>query len=172
MLLQPSNPVAVAAVAAAGLVAAVIDLRTRRIPDALSAAVAATGLTLAGVHAGTVNLTLAIDGMLVGFLFMMPGYLFGATGGGDVKLFAAMGSLLGPEMIAVAFVYTALAGGLLALCICVMRRSLGQTIAQAATLISSGGANAAELVGPSSNNRFAYAPAIAVGVIVAALNVR
>lgn len=172
MLPQPSDPLLVAIVAAAGVTAAVLDLRTRRIPNALSAAVAATGLTLAAVHAGAVNLTLAIDGMLVGFLFMMPGYLFGATGGGDVKLFAAMGTFLGPDMIALAFLYTAVAGGILALSISMMRRSLGQTLAQATTLVSTGGANVAEIVRPINNNRFAYAPAIAIGVIVAALNVR
>ena len=172
MLPQPSNPIVIAAVAVAGVTATIIDLRTRRIPNALSAAAAATGLTLAAVHAGAVNLSQAIDGVLVGFLFMMPGYLLGATGGGDVKLFAAMGSFLGPEMIALAFLYTAIAGGLLALSISVMRRSLGHTIAQAATLISTGGATAAEIVRPTNNNRFAYAPAIAIGVIVAALNVR
>jgi prepilin peptidase CpaA len=153
-------------------VASAIDVRTRRIPDALSAAVAAAGFTLAAVHAGSLNIPLAFEGLLVGFLFMMPGYLFGATGGGDVKLFAAMGTLLGPEGIALAFLYTALAGGILAVSIAIMRRSLARTLADAATLISTGGASAAGVLRPANNNRFAYAPAIAVGVIAAALNVK
>ncbi len=46
---------------------------------------------------------------------MLPGHLFGATGAGDVKLFAAAGALIGPAPIVTAFFYTALAGGVLAL---------------------------------------------------------
>ena len=45
---------------------------------------------------------------------MLPGRLFGATGGGDVKLMAALGTLLGPPQIVVAFVVGAIAGGVLA----------------------------------------------------------
>ncbi|HEX4348060.1 MAG TPA: A24 family peptidase [Vicinamibacterales bacterium] len=172
MLPQPSDLLSVAAVATAGAVAAVIDLRTRRIPNALSGAVAATGLTLAAIHAGPINVSPAIEGMLVGFLLMMPGYLFGGMGGGDVKLFAALGTLLGPGMIALAFLYTAVAGGVLALSIAMMRRTLTRTLAQAATFVSTGGANVVDIARPTNNNRFAYAPAIAIGAIVAALNVR
>jgi hypothetical protein len=39
----------------------------------------------------------------------------------------------------------------------------------AAELVKSGGANAAAIEHPTRNNRFAYAPAIAVGTLVAAL---
>ena len=45
---------------------------------------------------------------------MLPGHLFGATGAGDVKLFAAAGTLLGPSDMVLAFVATAIAGGVLA----------------------------------------------------------
>ena len=57
----------------------------------------------------------ALAGLALGFALMLPGHLFGATGAGDVKLFAAMGTLLGPGAIFNAFLYTAIAGGLLAL---------------------------------------------------------
>jgi hypothetical protein len=42
-------------------------------------------------------------------------------------------------------------------------------VANAATLVTSGGANAALIEHPTTNNRFAYAPAIALGALVAAL---
>ena len=48
---------------------------------------------------------------------MLPGHLIGATGAGDVKLFAAAGALIGPAHILTAFIYTALAGGVLAIVI-------------------------------------------------------
>ena len=43
------------------------------------------------------------------------GTSLGATGAGDVKLFAAIGTLLGPVPMRTAFLYTAIAGGALAL---------------------------------------------------------
>jgi prepilin peptidase CpaA len=100
---------------------------------------------------------------------MLPGHLIGATGGGDVKLFAAVGTLLGPSRIGMAFLYTAMAGGALAMVIALRRRRFGATMERTAALVCTGGANVAEIEGPSADNRFAYAPAIAVGAIVAAL---
>jgi prepilin peptidase CpaA len=93
----------------------------------------------------------------------------GATGAGDVKLFAAVGTLLGPVGIAAAFVYTAILGGALALAVAVYRRRLHDTLQETATLVMTGGANVARIERPSADNRFAYAPAIALGSLAVAL---
>jgi prepilin peptidase CpaA len=169
---QLSNPIFVSGLAAAGLVASITDLRSRRIPNALSLAVAAAGLAVAVLHAGPLTFLGACGGCLVGLLFMLPGYVFGATGAGDVKLFAAMGTLLGPGAMVTAFFYTAIAGGIIALAVAMMRSSLGATIRRAGTLLATGGANVAEIERSARDNRFAYAPAIAIGVIAAALGRR
>jgi prepilin peptidase CpaA len=100
---------------------------------------------------------------------MLPGHIVGATGAGDVKLFAAVGSLLGPAGIGVAFVYTAIIGGALALAAAVYRGRLHDTLRETATLVMTGGANVAEIERPSADNRFAYAPAIAIGALAAAM---
>ena len=39
----------------------------------------------------------ALGGIAVGLAVMLPGHLIGATGAGDVKFFAALGTLLGPR---------------------------------------------------------------------------
>jgi prepilin peptidase CpaA len=101
---------------------------------------------------------------------MLPGHVIGATGAGDVKLFAALGTLLGPKAIAMAFLYTALAGGLLAVIVAARRQLLRQTFERTADLVRTGGANVAEIE-RARGNRFAYAPAIAIGALVAALSV-
>jgi prepilin peptidase CpaA len=169
-MLQPTcNNVVMAAVAGGGGVGAVIDLQTRRVPNVLTFGVAALGLMLAATGRGSVSLPLATAGLVLGLLLMLPGHLIGATGAGDVKLFAAIGALLGPKTIAVAFIYTAIAGGLLAAIVAVNRRSLGHTVERAAALVATRGANVEEIERPSTNNRFAYAPAIALGTILAAL---
>jgi Flp pilus assembly protein protease CpaA len=86
-----------------------------------------------------------------------------------VKLFAALGTLLGPTQIVVAFLYTAIAGGVLAIAVAVRRRRLRETVERTAALVSTGGNNVAQIEHPSADNRFAYAPAIALGALAAAL---
>jgi prepilin peptidase CpaA len=102
---------------------------------------------------------------------MLPGHVIGATGAGDVKLFAAAGAVVGVGRVVPAFLYTALAGGLIALLVAVLRRRLRHTLATTATLVATRAANVGEIESPHSNNRFAYAPAIAIGVVLAALGV-
>ena len=104
----------------------------------------------------------SLAGCVLGLALMLPGHLFGATGAGDVKLFAAMGALIGPAHIATAFFYTAIAGGAIAIIVSIRRRRLQQTLAGTARLFAAAAADAA-LESPFANNRFAYAPAIAVG---------
>jgi prepilin peptidase CpaA len=113
----------------------------------------------------------AVAGLVLGFLLMLPGHLFGATGAGDVKFFAAMGTLLGPGAVVSAFLYTAIAGGLLAFLIAARRRRLAETVNGVAALVATRGSNANEIEAPHRHNRFAYAPAIAVGTLLAALGV-
>jgi prepilin peptidase CpaA len=110
----------------------------------------------------------ALLGCALGLAFMLPGHVFGATGAGDVKLFAAAGALLGPATTVQAFLYTAIVGGVLAVAIAIRRRRLCQTLGATAKLVS-GSAGAAAIESPEADNRFAYAPAIAVGVVMAAL---
>jgi prepilin peptidase CpaA len=164
----PSSALLVAAVAASGTVSAVIDLRTRRVPNWLTVSTAASGLALAGLGATGQTVASAAAGCGLGLLMMLPGYIFGKTGGGDVKLFAAFGTLLGPRPIAMAFFYTAIAGGVLALAVAVHRKRMRQSCANAARLVQTGGTNVGEIEDPALDNRFAYAPAIAVGVLAAA----
>jgi Flp pilus assembly protein protease CpaA len=167
-LLKISDPVAVSAVAGTGASSAFVDMYTRRIPNLLTLGVAAFGMLLAAAHLSTVTLTQALLGFAIGLVLMLPGHFIGATGAGDVKLFAALGTLLGPRGIVLAFMYTALAGGVLAIVIAIRRRLLWQTFERTADLVRSGGANAGDIE-RSTSNRFAYAPAIAIGSLVAAL---
>jgi prepilin peptidase CpaA len=169
LLQAPSDAIVVGILAAATGLAAVIDVRTRRIPNALTASLALVGLGLAAAQIGPVGLGGAVIGGLLGFAFMLPGNVFGATGAGDVKLFAAAGALLGPATTVRAFFFTAIAGGVLALIVALRRRRLQQTIGATARLVVNKSAVAA-IESPEANNRFAYAPAIAIGVVMAALS--
>jgi prepilin peptidase CpaA len=168
-MLESLNVPIVTAVAGSGLVSAVVDMRTRRVPNPLTMGIAATGLGLAATRWSDLTVVAAALGWGVGLGLMLLPYVFGAMGGGDLKLFAALGTFLGPRPTLQAFLYTLVAGGALAVVVALQRRRLQETMHNAAALVASGGANAAAIEHPTSNNRFAYAPAIAVGTLVAAL---
>ncbi len=147
--------------------AAVIDLRTRRVPNVLTVTLAAIGVAIAAAGLGRVGVGASILGCLLGLAFMLPGHLIGGTGAGDVKLFAAAGALLGPADTVQAFINTAIAGGVVALVVAIHRRRVRQTVGGTARLIAQG--SGAGIDNPESDNRFAYAPAIAIGVVMVAL---
>ena len=167
-MFESLNIPSVTAVAGSGLMGAVIDLRTRRVPNPLTLGIAATGVAFAATRLSGLTVASAVLGLSVGCGLMLIPYIFGAMGGGDLKLFAALATFLGPWPTVLAFLYTLLAGGLLAVAVALQRRRLQETMENAAALVTTGGANVAAIEHPRSNNRFAYAPAIAIGTLVAA----
>ena len=130
---------------------------------------AALGVLLAALGVSGITIAASFAGFFLGMALMLPGHLLGATGAGDVKLFAALGELLGPAAIATAFFYTALAGGVLAVIVALRRRRLRRTLDGTARLIVSTSDSVPAIESSLENNRFAYAPAIAVGTMLAAL---
>ena len=149
--------------------AAVIDLRHRRIPNVVCVATAVAGLTLATVGISNITVASALAGLAYGFLMMLPGHVFGATGAGDVKLFAAAGTLLGSGRIVTAFLFVALAGGILAVVIAMRRGRLVRTMGLAARLLGRPNKLKTAIESPAEHNRFSYGPAIAIGCVVAML---
>ena len=149
--------------------AAVIDIRHRRIPNVVCVATAATGLTLAVVGISSITVTSALAGLAFGFLMMLPGHVLGATGAGDVKLFAAAGTLLGRGRMVTAFICVAIAGGMLAVAIAIHRGRLVRTMGLAARLLGRPDKVKTAIESPAEHNRFSYGPAIAIGCVVALL---
>lgn len=158
-----------AAVVAASGTAAAIDLGTGRIPNPLTATVAAAGIGLSAFGLTGHSVAGALLGALIGFALMLPGHVFGGTGAGDVKLLAALGTWLGPGAVVMAFLYGAIAGGLLAIAHALRRRRLAATLARTARLVAAEAGAKQEIDGSAAASRFAYGPALAVGAIAAAL---
>jgi prepilin peptidase CpaA len=154
--------------AAAACVAAVIDLRTRRVPNWLTGVMAAGGVATAAAGIGYVGVIASLSGLALGAALMLPGHVLGGTGAGDVKLLAAAGAVIGPAATLKAFVITVLAGGVMALMVAFQRGRLRHTLATTVRL-AGGQAVTTEIEDPQADNRFAYAPAIAIGVVLAVL---
>lgn len=165
MLLLP-QPTASAIVVLVGCAATICDLRTRRIPNYLTTSTALAGLLVAATGAG-LPLGAALVGLAVGAAVMLPGYALGTTGAGDVKLMAAFGAWLGPGLTVAAFLFAAVAGGLLAVAVAINRGRLRAAVTGAAQLAASPGEAAAFCAQREEAHRFAFGPAIAAGTAVA-----
>jgi prepilin peptidase CpaA len=160
---------ALAALTSGLLVATVVDLRSRRIPNLLTGAMAVTGLGLAAAGVSGISPVASLIGAALGMGLMMPGYKLGATGAGDVKLMASVGAIVGPGMVVMAFLFTSLAGGVLAIAIALQRRRLGATINGTKRLLAAPSDARKEIQATTVASRFAYGPAIAIGSVLAAL---
>lgn len=95
--------------------AAVCDLRTGRIPNALVGSGIALGLAVNALSPAANDLLLAVGGLFAGLGLLLPLHVLRAMGAGDVKLMAMCGAFLGLPATLWAVLSTLLAGGLLAL---------------------------------------------------------
>ena len=105
-------------------VAAAYDLRTRRIPNWLTVSGAAVGFALHCWYGGWNGAWASLEGAALGLGMFIVFFVAGGMGAGDVKLFGAVGSFVGPQALVLVFVFTALLGGVAAAGMAIWRRSL------------------------------------------------
>jgi prepilin peptidase CpaA len=116
------------------LIAAWIDHRTGTIPNRLTIPVLFLGLGL-GLAGGTSSgFLLAVAGAFATALVPLILFRFGAMGGGDVKLFAALGALLGAGSALEAEIVAFFLGAIQGMVVWYKNGQLKQGLLQAATL--------------------------------------
>jgi prepilin peptidase CpaA len=93
----------VAFVAAFIAACAILDYRTRKIPNWLTASAAVLGLVHSVFAPHGIGPLWSVAGFAVGFSLLLLPWLLGGGGMGDVKMLAALGVWLGPVGILVAF---------------------------------------------------------------------
>jgi prepilin peptidase CpaA len=133
----PSIIIVTYAVLAALLVIAVmVDLRSRRIPNRIVLAGIGLAISLHTLALATAAPSLAgrewwapLAGLATGLAVLMPLHLLHAMGAGDVKLMAMVGTFIGASATLSAALYTLLAGGLLSLAYMVGRGVASQALA-------------------------------------------
>ena len=167
---------------------AATDLRTRRIPNALTFGGALAGLVANLLAYQLDGIRWSLIGWLVGVLLLAIPFALRGTGAGDVKLLAAVGAWAGPWFAVYTLVFGAIAGGVVALGLLLTHRQLGvffrpvvvflrhwatlaiglfapRVLAPAAV---SGSARCARAV-ERTVFRFPYAPALAIGGLLTVL---
>src|SRR5688572_24627718 len=104
------------------LIAAVIDVRTSRIPNWLvfgGALYALAYNAISPLYARDIGILFALGGLAVGLVALLPAYLFRVMGAGDVKLMAMVGAFLGASATVGAVLTTLVTGGVLAIALSV-----------------------------------------------------
>lgn len=95
------------------LIAALFDLKIRRIPNWLIGVGVFLGVVINGL-AGVSQLFQSIAGFVVAIVVLLLPFALGWIGAGDVKFFGVIGALLGWRWLPRVFFYSALAAGLIA----------------------------------------------------------
>jgi prepilin peptidase CpaA len=102
------------------------DVRYRRIPNVFVLATLIAGLMLNFALGGVNGILSSVGGCVFAFILMFMLHVFGAMGAGDVKLFAAIGSVMGASLVLPTFLVVVITGGMLAL-ISILRSGVFKT---------------------------------------------
>lgn len=119
---------------ALAVAACCFDMRTRRVPNALTLGGAVLALGYAAVRGGPVDVAAAALGWCVGLALFLPFFVLGGLGAGDVKLLACLGAWLGPESALWLALYAAMAGGVMGLIVALATGYLKQAVANVSLL--------------------------------------
>jgi prepilin peptidase CpaA len=104
------------------IVAVVSDLRFQKIPNLLTFPTMAVAIVCHVVTNGLDGLLFSAGGLALGIaIFILP-FLMGGMGAGDAKLMGAVGAILGLRGVFIAFLFTAIVGGVYALIILLINR--------------------------------------------------
>lgn len=105
------------------IIAAYIDGKQLRVPNWLTYPMVFAGIIYNTYTHGWHGLFgIALLGMVVGLLTLLPLYAVGGMGAGDVKLMAGIGAWLGWQVTLWAFVATVIVGAVMAICMVLYKR--------------------------------------------------
>jgi prepilin peptidase CpaA len=133
-----------------GVAGVLEDLTRRRISNWTSGGAVLAGLIVHLAQKGWTGAMHSLFGSAIGFAVFLIFYLLGGMGGGDVKLMAGFGALLGDAQIMPAALWAAISGGLMAMVYLAVR-----------AVVRRGGS------GEKAGESIPYAPAITVGAWLA-----
>lgn len=139
------------------------DLRERRIPNWLTIPGLGLGLLLHVIDGGAAGLVNALLGAGVGAALLVLPFALGWMGGGDLKLLAAIGALMGVSFTLSTLLFGLAAGGLIALVWLGVKRSLLSSLKYMLVVwLPMPGTKPQALKAP-----IPFGPALALGVLVA-----
>ncbi len=133
-----------------GIVATAEDLRRRQISNHTTLGALVLGLAAQTALYGLRGLGNALAGTAAGFLVFLVFFLLGGMGGGDIKLMAGFGAILGLSRILQAALLTAIIGALFAMGYLLVKKIRGKS----------------QETNKAAPEAIPYAPAISLGVLL------
>ncbi len=108
--------------------AALCDVIQQKIPNSLNLGIVVCSIGYHILRVGISGFIFSLSGMTVGIAVLFIPFAMGGMGAGDVKLMGAVGTALGPRGVIIAFIYTAMLGGIWALYLLITRdpKALGR----------------------------------------------
>lgn len=158
---------ALAFVLLASLIAAITDIRTRRVPNVLAGALLVSGLALNALHGWR---AVTMDVVIVAIVIVLGTFAFSMKliGGGDVKLLAAAAGTLGYPSGADFLLFTLVCGGIVAIAFSALRGQLAATFSNVRAMALPVFAGAAP-ARPQAGLPMPYAVAIFAGALCTAI---
>ena len=140
-----------------GLLATAEDLWRRKVSNPIALAAFLSGVAAQAALHGISGVGNSLLGGVIGFAVFLIFFMLGGMGGGDIKLMAGFGAIIGSgQQLVIAVVMAALVGGLMALAFIAVhwaKKKFGSDVADSALKSS-----------------IPYAPAITAGVLLSFLS--
>ena len=108
--------------------ASAIDFYKQRIPNLLTFPTIIVAIIYHGYLNGFQGLSFSLIGFLIGLATLILPYMMGGMGAGDVKLMGAVGALLGAKAVFLAFLLTAVFGGIYAIVIILLNQNFSKGV--------------------------------------------
>ncbi len=147
------------------LAASFFDVRTRRIPNALTGSLA-LGAVLVHAFGGWRSVGLSVAVMIVLTLAGALIYSRGGIGAGDIKLAISGSGMLSYPLCVPFLLYTAISGGVLAIVFLLARANGRATLSRAVYMTLAGSPG----IATDKREKMPYAVAFALGAILVALS--
>jgi len=103
-------------------ISAIIDFRTQKIPNLITFPTVIIALLYHFFIHGIDGLIFSALGLATGIGLLIIPYILGVSGAGDAKLMGVVGAIIGPKSVFVAFLLTAIVGGIYAVILILLNK--------------------------------------------------
>ncbi|WP_459767491.1 A24 family peptidase [Alkaliphilus crotonatoxidans] len=151
------------------------DIKSNKIKNKLVYSMMLMGIVINGMS-GQQGIKESFFGILLPGLFLLPLFLLRMLGAGDIKLFSAIGSITGSTFIIKCMLASFLAGGLMALCIMIIKKNMRIRLMNLFQYLKASFLTRSLLpyqdFNRKDNGHFPFAVAIALGTLIVSLQIK
>jgi len=152
------------------IISVICDIKTYKINNTITYLGCTIGLLTNSYYNGAEGLLYSLLGIISPILFLWVFYSLRMIGAGDIKLFSAIGAIMGFNFTLYNIIYSFLLGGILAMILMLIRKNLKQRlfylVSYFKSCVSQGTARAYTDFSIKDSSKFHFSIAIMIGAIV------